>query len=98
MLTRVERMTINKRLNKLMRRHLSLREVKISASTREKLVMRSLLDDRAFVYDGDRVGVDDRREAVGDDYARSTFARLVERRLHHLLAICIKRACRLVEQ
>ena len=59
--------------------------------------MVAALDDDAVVEDDDLVGVDDRRQAVGDDQGRAVARDPVERRLDLALGMDVEGRGRLVE-
>ena len=63
----------------------------------QKLRVRAHLDDQTPVHDDDQVGVDDRREPVGDDESRTAMQQIRERRLDEGLDGRVQRAGRLVE-
>ena len=61
---------------------LSLYEFRVHASACEKVCVRALLDDAAFLDDDDAVRLLDRAQTMGDDDDSPTIEILVERLLH----------------
>ena len=64
---------------------------------REQLRVRAAFDDPALVEHDDLVGIDDGREAVGDDDRRAAARDAVERLLDRRLGAAVERAGRFVE-
>lgn len=57
----------------------------------DQLVVRALLDDRAFLHDGDDVSMTHGREAVGDDQGGPAYHEAVEGVLDDALRLSVKR-------
>src|SRR5450759_4943355 len=60
---------------------LAVVEIGVEALPSQQFVVRALLDDPAVVHDEDRVGVADRREAMGDHEAGPALHELRHRAL-----------------
>ena len=70
----------------------------IDAAAAQQLGMAAGLGDAAAIDDVDEVGIDDGREAVGDDHGGAAAHQRLERRLHLALGFGVERRGRLVEQ
>ncbi len=56
----------------------------------EELFVRTLLDDTPIIDDANDVGMDDRREAVGNDDSRTALHEVIQGTLHKTLALGIE--------
>ena len=63
----------------------------------KELLVGPLLDDTPTIDDADHVGVDDRREAVGDDDGRATRHEVIQGVLHETFALRIQSGGSFVE-
>src|SRR5690242_10741076 len=72
-------------------------QVMVESLLLHEIVVRSLLDDRAFFEHENDIGVADGAEPMGNHERSSSFEDLIEVSFHVLLGFGIEGACRFVE-
>ena len=81
-----------------LRHLLHLVQLRVDSALRHQLVVRASLNHHTVLDDADQVRVLDRRQSVGDDDARSSRPRMIQRILHDLFALIVQCRGRFVQQ